>query len=293
MLVCDWEVWRHLLKGLTEFSEERLDELVKFGAYGNLKFGIESSPEMVTEVAKEVASRCQKEIHLYWADTAGMRHMSEVAFKVTVSLEGWGDPCTFEMAGSSYRQEFNRAAQAVAAKFTIKKLHFRGIRYEIETLRMIARQVEEQGEEGLSKLEFDTDSCDYYWVEEARNIFLSLVEASQEWRIQTLRIRLLQDGGCSDWWTELTKSSAKGHIGTSDFYIARPPQFAFARPKMKFVKAVWEISEEVFVDLGTTGGYRWGTNFLVGDLPCIGGGRGRDPKITWEEAYETLLKYIC
>ena len=248
---------------------------------------------MVTEVAKEVASRCQKVIHLYWADTAEKRRCqrrSKEAFKVTVSLEGWGDPCTFEMAGSSYRQEFNRAAQAVAAKFTIKKLHFQGIRYEIDTLRMIARQVEEQGEEGLSKLEFDTDSSDYFWVEEARNIFLSLVEASQEWRIQILRIRLCQpagisdwltDGGHSDWWTELTKSSAKGHIGSSEFYIFQTDQFAFARPKMKFVKAVWEMSEEVkVVDFRTY-------------LPPIGGGRGRDPKITWEEAYETLLKTIC
>ena len=284
MLVCDWEVWRHLLKGLTEFSEERLDELVKFGAYGNLKFGIESSPEMVTEVAKEVASRCQKELHLYWADTAEKRRCQRSegeAFKVTVSLEGWGDPCTFEMAGSSYRQEFNRAAQAVAAKFTIKKLHFQGIRIRIDALRMIARQVEEQGEEGLSKLEFDTDSSDYFWVEEARNIFLSLVEASQEWRIQILWIHLLPDGGCSDWLTELTKSSAKGHIGSSEFYIFQTDQFAFARPKMKFVKAVWEMSEEVkVVDFRT-------------NLPPIGGGRGRDPKITWEEAYETLLKTIC
>ena len=83
----------------------------------------------------------------------------------------------------------------------------------------------------------------------------------------------------SDWWRELTKSSAKGHIGTSEFYIARPHQFA--RPKMKFVKAVWEMSEEVkVVDFRTY-------------LPPIGGGRGRDPKITWEEAYETLLKTIC
>ena len=138
-----------------------------------------------------------------------------------------------------------------------------------------------EGEEGLSKLEFDTDSSDYFWVEEARNIFLSLVEASQEWRIQILWIHLLPDGGCSDWLTELTKSSAKGHIGSSEFYIFQTDQFAFARPKMKFVKAVWEMSEEVkVVDFRTY-------------LPPIGGGRGRDPKITWEEAYETLLKTIC
>ena len=46
------------------------------------------------------------------------------------------------------------------------------------------------------------------------------------------------------------------------------------------VKTVWEISEEVVVD-------------YCYELTHIGGGRDKDPKITWEEAYLTLLKKIC
>ena len=81
---------------------------------------------------------------------------------------------------------------------------------------------------------------------------------------------------------ELTKCAAKGHIGRVKFYI--PFLHALARPNMKFVKAVWEISEEVqVVD----------RHRFIGGRPPTGGGRGRDPKITWEEAYETLLKNIC
>ena len=230
---------------------------------------------MKTEVAKEVASRCQKIIHLYWAETAEERRLMNGGgdCKVTVSLQGWGDPCTFEMAGESYMQQFNRVAQVVEARFTIKKLHFGGVGggwNVIRCLRMIAGQVEEQGEEGLSELEIDNA---YTGGEVRTGIFLSLVEASQEWRIQTLS-DLCQDG-YSGKRPELTKCAAKGHIGRVKFYI--PVLHALARPNMKFVKAVWEISEEV----------------LVEDRPPIGGGRGRDPKITWEEAYETSLKYIC
>ena len=90
---------------------------------------------------------------------------------------------------------------------------------------------------------------------------------------------LLQQGDYSEWWTELTRSSAKGHIGRVKFFCPQPLEYALARPKMKYVKAVWEISEEVSIRKNM-----WTT---------IGGGRGKDPKITWEEAYETLLRAIC
>ena len=235
---------------------------------------------MKTEVAKEVASRCQKIIHLYWSETAEERRLMNGGgdCKVTVSLQGWGDPCTFEMAGKSYMQQFNRVAQVVEARFTIKKLHFGGVGggwNVIRCLRMIAGQVEEQGEEGLSELEID-NVFPLLFSGEVRTIFLSLVEASQVWRIQTLVMAFYQDGYIRKMWTELTNSLAKGHIGRAKFVIAED-HYDLVRPNLKFVKAVWEISEEVQVE----------------DRPPIGGGRGRDPKITWEEAYETLLNKIC
>ena len=99
--------------------------------------------------------------------------------------------------------------------------------------------------------------------------------------MQHVTVQLQQDG-LSEKWTELIKSSAKGHIFHFSFYC--PPLFKYdglARPQKKNVKAVWEISEVVTV------------TSLKANYPAIGGGRGKDPKITWEEAYETLLKVIC
>ena len=46
------------------------------------------------------------------------------------------------------------------------------------------------------------------------------------------------------------------------------------------IKTLWEISEEVVVD------YQY-------EPTHIGGGRGEEPKITWQEAYDILLKKIC
>ena len=57
-MVCHQKVWCHLLSGVTKFLGERLDELVKFGVEGHLKFGVDPSSDMMIEVVKGVASRC-------------------------------------------------------------------------------------------------------------------------------------------------------------------------------------------------------------------------------------------
>ena len=50
------------------------------------------------------------------------------------------------------------------------------------------------------------------------------------------------------------------------------------------VKLVWEITEkmEVVVDENNPG-----------TMIEIGGGRGKESKMTWEEAYQTVLHNIC
>ena len=51
------------------------------------------------------------------------------------------------------------------------------------------------------------------------------------------------------------------------------------------VKAVWEITEKMEVVV------------IDGDNPGtviqIGGGRGKESKMTWEEAYQTVLYNMC
>ena len=48
-LVCDRDVWVRLLRGIDNFSKERVEELARFGTNG--------SPEMKAEVVKAAASR--------------------------------------------------------------------------------------------------------------------------------------------------------------------------------------------------------------------------------------------
>ena len=103
-----------MLNGVPEFSDERLDQLVQFKGEGSSRFGIVCKPEMMMAVAREVATRCQENT----GDAEGD------FLKLTLSLDDWDDPHTFEMAGDKYRQEFARVAAVVEAKFTIKKLEF-------------------------------------------------------------------------------------------------------------------------------------------------------------------------
>ena len=102
-LVCDPEVWRHLLKGIG-FSKKQMEELVLF-AKG--LFGISGSPEMMSEIVKEAARRSQP-------DSLVSKHI----IKLTIAIQSWGAPDTFEVDGS-YLKELTRVAKAVGAKFTI------------------------------------------------------------------------------------------------------------------------------------------------------------------------------
>ena len=60
-----------------------------------------------------------------------------------------------------------------------------------------------------------------------------------------------------------------------------------SKEDVKYVRAVWEIAEKLEVVV-----YDHDQD-LTGTLIQIRGGRGEDPKTTWEEAYETVLNNIC
>ena len=103
-------MWRSLLKGINWFPEsygedededkgenkERMDKLVKFVV-------AKGSSEMKTEVLREVASRffLTTGINYYSCAQKGGRCGVRGQFKVTVSIEGWGEeaPITFEIGG--------------------------------------------------------------------------------------------------------------------------------------------------------------------------------------------------
>ena len=117
-LVCDMEVWRSLLKRIDSFTEERLEELFKFG------IGDEDSLEMKAEVLKEVARRFKSHPERDDPDHyfAGMEGGSWTSYKLAVSIQGWGSLDTFEMGGEGHLKELIRVGQTVGSRFSIREV---------------------------------------------------------------------------------------------------------------------------------------------------------------------------
>ena len=268
-------MWAHLLNKVTEFSDERLDQLVQFKREGSSRFGIVCKPEMMMAVTKEVATRCKKNTEdAEWG-----------FFKLTLSLDNWNAPHTFEMNGDKYRQEFTKVAAVVGTKFTIKRLRLDvggGLLVSpsttlMETLRMIKAQVDQQESKSLSRLVIDTLWASQNW--EAVKILLKLIKASKEWVIQEVAVtniqRLASRVTSKMILAELGRGSATGHVCQLVLHFMEVEQWLIKED----VRAVWEITERV-VMLG------------LGIENFIGGGRDKDTNVTWEEAYE-LLNMIC
>ena len=263
-LVCDMEVWRSLLKGIGSFTKERLEELVKFG------LGDEHSLEMKAEVLKEAASRFKSQSGSddpqHYRRFANMKGGSWSSYKLAVSIQGWGSLDTFEMGGEGHLKELIRVAQTVGSKFSIKEVTTYAplplgcmLRCGIagvarpETFHLISGLVGQQGGERLGKLNLHS-----VLLQEHDDPFFSLLESSKEWKIQKLDFEL-----CHEYWTALARSASAGHIGTIKFSTRNGKKIC----KEDFNK-VWEIVEKFEVD------------FAV----LIGGGRGEEPKTSWEEA---------
>ena len=81
-LVCKREVWRWLLKGIEDFTEERLQELKVFVKKAE-------SEEMRQEVLREAAHRLKKEF-VHHGESWGLLGT------MSVSIQGWGKPYILE-----------------------------------------------------------------------------------------------------------------------------------------------------------------------------------------------------
>ena len=241
---------------------------------------------MRTEVLKEVASRFKLHLGIGATGKKGEARISSCT--VAVSIQGWGSPDTFEMGGDSDLEELNRVAQTVGSKFTIKEVKTNAtlllgclLRCQMpvvkdETLKLISDLVDQQGEEGLDKLELH--SVDLYYPKQDVESLFSLLETSKEWKVQTLT--LAQWPKC---WTALAKSAPAGHICTIELTIYK---LRAEKVCKEDVKKVWEMVEKLEVEI------------LDEELEdcsevLIGGGRGEEPKTSWEEAFETVLNNIC
>ena len=259
------QVWRHLLKGVENFTDKKLQELVEFGK-------TEGSFDMMgSEVVKEVASRFKI-----------LLPVPEIFSKVKVSIQGWGTPATFEIDGS-HLSDLTMAARKVGANFTIKEVFgWPGH----ATLKLIAALVNEhqlKGEEGLLKLDLSSSNIHHIYFPK---VVLSLLKASQEWKIDRLVVDLvLRQSTNAPMWRTLAQAAATGHIGTLHVRgTGVDLSGEYKAGQKEDVKAVWEITEKTVVEnpYGTV------------EIGEIGGGRAKEElKITFEEAYQTVLYKIC
>ena len=87
-------MWRRLLNGIENFTEEKLEELVKVGGTKNS----ERMGEVVKEVAKRFVFLTSKADSYFSSCTPPRDYWGTIPFKVEVSIKGWDDDI-FDMAG--------------------------------------------------------------------------------------------------------------------------------------------------------------------------------------------------
>jgi len=179
-LVCDRDVWVRLLRGIDNFSKERVEELARFGTNG--------SPEMKAEVVKAAASRMKPSDDRYRVNAK-------------VSVKGWGEsPDTFEvdgvsigeavqnltMEGRSEKLTLARVASIVGASFNIEEVHCnKSISNAEMTLRRCAKHVEKQDAkmEYLELVGLPRKSPPYGFK---KGLFFDLLKLSKKWKIMYL-----------------------------------------------------------------------------------------------------------
>ena len=257
-LVCDQEIWRHLLRGV-EFTEERLEELRLFGQG---LFRIERTPQMMPEILKEAAKRLSRYTNV----------PSQVKVKVTIAIQKtWGTPQTFEVDGRNLK-ELTKMAEAVGATFTIAEVQAFTCHPLLSIFRLIAAHLAEQ-EESLSKMELKfVDLDDAETVE----LFLFLQQVSQDWSVVDLHLwcSFTEEG----FWKILEKISENGNIGT--FFVqsfGHHQRLGHEEAKKDVLKKVWRMTNK-FVFFFDNGNYDFG------------GGKGADGEATWERLLELIFE---
>ena len=153
-----------------------------------------------------------------------------------------------------------------------------------DSLELIAMLVDCIDEQQLKGEELPIERLHLFDFPDFEHPVLSLMKASREWKIDTLSASHLG----AVLLRALAQSAATGHIGTIKFFVDQSQVTDNWSEEKKTeqkedVKAVWEITEKVEVQ----------DSHPAGTVVQIEGGRGKESKITFEEAFQTVLYKIC
>ena len=281
-LVSHRQVWRSLLKNVSEFSEEKVGELVVFVKEGGPCMRpetVKGSPEMLQEVLKEAARRIK------FCDQRDQRdrrqsckHPSHQGteegiiqlVKITVTVQGWGCE-TFEVDGTRL-EELTELAEALGEKFTMVEVQdYNSMKYNIDTFKKIATHMEKQ-EEKLVRLE--TPNVHLTSLREIAEIFLVLQERCIEWKVTICTMGSIPDDDpdYEEHWACFDQICTKnGHISILFFYKSQ------GTARLESVRKAWEISGMM--------------NILSDDLHLVtlrGGRDADDLEAEWQQVVEAL-----
>ena len=212
----DREVWVSHLQGIAHFSKEVVEKLAIFGING--------SPEMMSEVLKAAASRIPR---FTPAITAIMR--------VQVSVHGWGAPVNMDVAGENL-EKLTGVAQAVGAKFIMKEVQcFWPCDTVCRILQKIITHVEDQ------KVMLAYTALSSLWM--INPCELLVLGVSKRWKIRNLQN--FPGRTLADFTTDIV---ASGQI--EKFHIKKKEV-----DNLDALKRIWEISANVTIDEGGQEGF--------------------------------------
>ena len=231
------------LQGIAQFSKEVVDKLAIFGTQG--------SPEMMSEVLKAAANK--------------MQLTGKTSARVKVSVQGWGDSVSIDVAGKNL-QELTGVAQTVGARFLVQEVEFfrppAGIFSYVQLerhVKIIQMNVSHQKEM--------LDYTGLHWCATVHlmDISLPLLKVSKRWKVG-----LLTDYFFDKLTSFPTEVVAAGHIDQMN--IQQHKMY-----NLDTLKRIWEITVKM-------------TIFGGADHPMttVGGGRGENPDEDWQRVLNIL-----
>lgn len=257
-LVLDREVWRWLLQGITDFTEEKVDELVGFA--------VNRGPEVMGEVLRAAARSFEP------FNPSSPNFPGRIQLSVSVD-QGWGGPDTFKLA-EIHLNKLDTVAEAVGAKYNIvevdmaqclprKRCEALKSWSNVKKLGKIVNHMEEQTEKmDMLKL----CAWDHHQYEVSQGHFLSLLKVTKKWRI----LYIMDDANFLNFFADLPVDiAAAGQI--ESIWIRENEKST----SLDVLKRIWEISVTLIIKPADT----W---------ISVEGGKGENP----EAGRQQFLDYL-
>ena len=246
-LVCDKEVWRHLIRRIPEFNLERLKDLGDFGARSDTR------QDMIAEVLKKRASQLANRL---CSERVGCRR-----YQLTLSIKNF--PGAYKLYSCMF-EKFTKVVEVMGSSTQARRRSLpEGF---LETPPSFGA-VEAIGSSPFNILELlskNTGNCPLGWIaahvksqeeplvklrigvmplhmEGEDQDFSSLVKRSQRWEVGNLICE------CASNWAPVARFASTGNIACLEF---RTDVGGLEKVNKEDARKIWEISAGIRVNYG-------------------------------------------